>query len=419
LVTTQRSGAASLKPEIDIKVPDKGIPQGLLWPLGALFILAFAWADFNTSENGIIRQQVYWGRDFINVWTGGKLVLLGRLDILYNVEAYQAFQRTLFGDVHSHNYSYPPVSYPLAVLFSLLPYWLALTSWLAGTGALFVLACRRWWPRTAGPVWLAVLTPAALVNIWAGHYGFLIGALFLFGWQRLESSPRQAGIAFGLMLIKPHLAVLVPLALIVRREWTALAAGAATVAFLVAATTLCFGWQPWSDFLFRTSGVQASMIDAGRMFYRVMATSFATALMQVGAGWTIALAVQALAALGAALMVGVAAYRQMPTRELAFLVATCTFVVLPYAFNYDMTVVAVGALVLLNKPGISGGDRRLAVYGFLAAQLGMVTACFDVPIMPVLIAGLAGAQFRSWWRERSRAIATGDAAGREPFPVAA
>ena len=63
-------------------------------------------------------------------------------------------------------------------------------------------------------MWLAVLTPAALMNIWAGHYGFLVGALFLLGWERLDRRPWQAGLFFGLMLIKPHLAILIPLVLL-------------------------------------------------------------------------------------------------------------------------------------------------------------------------------------------------------------
>lgn len=393
-----------MKPELNLSIVGHRMPQWIAWALGAFFVLLFATRDLMTVQGGIIDHAVFWGRDFINVWTGGHLVREGRFDVLYNLRAYAAYQRGLFGPIGPHNYSYPPVSYPLAAAFSLLPYYLSLTAWLGGTGALFVLACGRWWPKRAGPVWVAALTPAAIVNIWAGHYGFLVGALFLFGWTSLDEHPRRAGVFFGLMLIKPHLAVLVPLVLLIRREWTAIGSAAATVAALIGGTILCFGWQPWHDFLFRTSGVQASMIDAGDMFFRLMSTSTATALMQYKVGWQVAMAGQGLVALLGIGLVGVAAWRGMPTRELAFLTATCTFLVLPYAFNYDLTVVCVGALALMNTRTVRDDDYRLGVYGFLAPQLGMVTGAFLIFFMPAMLVGLAAAQFRCWgvrrWSDR-------------------
>jgi hypothetical protein len=76
------------------------------------------------------------------------------------------------------------------------------------------------------------------------------------------------------------------------------------------------------------------------------------------------------------------------------LTATATFLVLPYAFNYDMTVPMIGALEVMNTEGASSRYRRLAFYGFIGPQLGMVTAAFGLPLLPLFIAGLAYAQFR-------------------------
>jgi alpha-1,2-mannosyltransferase len=385
-----------VKAELGIGADCSRKPLWPTWVLGAAFIICFACNDYFVTDHGIINHTVYWGHDFVNVWTGGHLVRAGHVDELYDLHLYSAFQRSLFGPIGPHNYSYPPVSYPLAAAFSLLPYWLSLTTWLVGTGALFVFAARKWWPEGSGPGWLAVLTPAAVVNIWAGHYGFLVGALFLLGWTSLDDHPKRAGFFFGLMLIKPHLAVLVPLVLVIRREWTAITWAAAVVGALLAVTTLWFGYQPWLDFLFRTSGEQAALIDARDSFCRLMSTSTATALFQVGAGWRLALAGQTIVALGGIGMVSIAAWRRMPTRELALLTATCTFLVLPYAFNYDLTVVALGALTLLHSRDARNGDYRLGWYGFLSPQLGMIMAAFSLPLMPAMLLGLAAAQFRCW-----------------------
>lgn len=374
------------------------------WLVGGALVVIYAVQDLLLSSGGVIAGEVYWGRDFINLWTGGRIVREDHLSILYDLPAYAAYQQQLFGEVGVHNYSYPPVTFPIAAAFSWLPYPLALAAWLSATGVLFLYAARQWWPRMAGPLWLGLLTPAALMNIWTGHYGFLLGALFLLGWQKLDEHPRQAGIFFGLMLIKPHLAVLAPLVLLIRRDWQAIASAAATVCLLVGLTVLSYGWQPWHDFLFKTSGVQASLIDAGSAFFGLMSCSTATAMLRLGASWPVALAVQAMVALAAVAMVTGAAVRRVPTRDLAFLVATATFLVLPYSFSYDLTVVAIGALVVLFRTDAVDLDRRLALYGFLSAQLGILLAGLGLPGLPLMLAGLAASQFRLALPHRAPAL---------------
>ena len=374
--------------------PARDMPAWLPWILGGSFILIVLFRDFLHSTGGLIDSSVYWGRDFINVWTGGHLIREGKVDVLYDMRAYSEFQRSLFGNIDPHNYSYPPVSYPLAVLFSMLPYSLALISWLAGTGALFVWAARPWWPERAGPAWLAILTPAAIINIWAGHYGFLIGALFLFGWSNLDRRPALAGVFFGLMLIKPHMAALIPLALLIRRDWLALASATATVSALVGFTTLFYGWESWHLFLFRTSGVQASMIDAGTMFFGIMSTSAATAVLRMTSDWPLAVTIQLMFTAAAIGMVVTAAIRKSSTRDLALLVATATFLALPYSFNYDLTVVMIGALTCIYRTTVTPTEHRLAIYGFVCPQVGMALSAFYVPLMPLALAGLAFVQFR-------------------------
>jgi hypothetical protein len=377
------------------------------WVLGALAPLALFFGDWVLFDRGHVAGGSYWGRDFVNLWTAGQLVRSGELGIIYHVPAYQAFQAGLFGPLHPHNYSYPPLSFPLAALFSLMPYSLALTAWTVSTGALFVHACRRWWPAGAGPHWLAVLTPAALLNIWAGHYGFLLGGLFLLGWQRLDRRPVQAGILFGCMLLKPHLAVMVAVALLARREWKAVAAGAAAVAVMVAATSLVFGWTSWVRFLFEVGAAQSGMIDAGDRFYGLMSTSLATGVLRLVPEVHLAAIVQGAASLLAVLLVVTAACRAHRTRDLALLAATCTFVALPYAFNYDLTAVMLGAVVLMVEAR-RGWQRLAAGMAFLAPGLGMAAAYASVPLLPLSLAALTLAQ---WWQMRRSALPAAGEAG--------
>ena len=378
------------------------IGRWLPWLIGGALSLQLFWTDYTHARGLNLEGKAVWGRDFVNLWTGGRLLREDGASALYDLETYRAFLAALFGPLRPHNYSYPPATFPIAELFSFLPYGMALALWLAGTGGLFVWAARSWWPKAVGPVWLALLTPAALMNVWAGHYGFLVGALFLLGWQAIaQRDQRHGGIAFGLMLIKPHLALLVPLALLLRRQWTAVIAATVTVLLVLAVTSALYGFSPWIEWLLGAGSHQASLLDAGMSFYGHMSTSLATAILRFSNDVPTALAAQsALAAAAIALLV-VAARRGVSTADLAMLSATGTFLVLPYAFNYDLTVVCIAALRLWADPDATRAERWLAIGGFVSPQIGMLLAPLAIPATPLMLAGLFAAQFTAATRARS------------------
>lgn len=366
------------------------------WVLGGALIIGFAIRDLLLTHGLVIDETVVWGRDFANLWTGGRLVRADLISKLYDIPAYQAYQRHLFGPIGQHSFSYPPITFPLSSALSRLPYPVALLIWQTAGGLFFIWTARPWWPRKCGSAGLAVLTPAALVNLWAGQYGFIIGGLFLLGWRQVELGRSvRAGICFGLMLMKPQLAALIPLALALRGEWKTIISGAATVAVLVVSSIIAYGVQPWRDLLFGTGPFLAHLIDARGSFFGFMSTSTATAAFSAGAGFALTLCLQAAAAAIGLYVVVKSGLRPIPLRNLALITATATFVVLPYGFNYDMTVPMLGALQLMTDSRQSAMERRLAFYGFIAPQFGMLLAAARMPLMPVLIVGLLYAQYRA------------------------
>ena len=380
--------------------------NGLAWIFGGWLIVYMAVTDFMTMKNGVIRGAELWGRDFINLWTGGKLINAGDYTTLYTQKAFAAFQQSLFGPLDLHVYSYPPTGFPIASLFSLLPYPVALGAWLAGTGALFLWAARPYWPNNGWPLWLALLTPAALVNIWAGHFGFFFGALFLLSFRWLDARPVLAGAIIGSFAIKPQLAMLIPLVLLLRGNWRAIVSAAVSTVSTVLLSGLIYGWGAWEAFLTRATGKQVSVIDAQGAFFGKMSASAATAVLDLGGGWTLALAAQAmLAMLGIALVV-IAARRRIRIDRLALLTATCTFLVLPYSINYDLVVVCIGAWVVMADYSNAPFDRAFATIGFVAPQLGLLLAIMGLPVMPLMLAALAVAQFRVANRPAAPATAT-------------
>ena len=341
----------------------------------------------NTDTGLSISGQALWGRDFVNVYSSGTLVLRGRLDILYDVEAYRAFQLGLFdGGLQHHNYSYPPVSLLYTWLFALLPYPVAWVGWLTLTGALFASAARPLLRGAGLPGWLALLAPASLVNLWAGHYGFLIGALWLVAWRLLPRRPALSGVLIGLMVVKPHLAVLAPIVLLWRREWIAFAAAAATTAGLVGLSAAIFGTELWLTYLNETAMMQAAMVDDVGAFFLMMMPTLTPSLAIFGVPTLAAIAVQAAVAIAA--VVTVLRYLPSDSEGAGLAAATATFLVLPYAFAYDMTVAGLAGLVLFRR-SLEDESRGLALAAGAAAFAPMAVMYLNmlhVPLTPLLIA---------------------------------
>jgi len=358
------------------------------WIATALVAAMILLRDYLHTRAGLsIAGNALWGRDFVNVYASGTLVLEGRLDMLYDVEAYRAFQRELFdGGLRHHNYSYPPVTLLYTWLFALLPYPVAWLGWLAGTGALFVQAARPYLREAGLAGWVAILAPASIMNLWAGHYGFLIGALWLFAWRLLPARPVSAGILIGLMLVKPHLAVLAPIVLLWRRQWTAFAAAAATVLALIGVSAALFGFQLWVTYVGETALLQAAMVDdVGAFFMRMMPT-LTPALALLGVPTWAAAILQALTAIAALLVL----LRHLPrdSEQAGLATATATFLVLPYAFAYDMTVAGLAGLILFRQ-SLAGRSPPFALAAGMAAFVPLAVLYLNaipLPVAPLLIA---------------------------------
>lgn len=375
------------------------------WIIGGWFVVLMLAIDAMGTKGGVIRGTEVWGRDFINIWTGGKLVAARDYATLYTAEAFSQFQRSLFGPLDLHVYSYPPPAFIFASVLSLPPYPVALALWLSSTGLLFVWAAKPWWPQNGGPYWLALLTPAAMVNIWIGNYGFLFGALFLLAFRRLDDRPVLAGALIGLFAMKPQLAVLIPFVLMIRRDWRAIVSAAISTVTMIIMSGMIYGWSAWAAFLARAAGKQVSVIDAQGAFFGKMSASAATAILDLGGGWEMALIGQGVLALLGIGLVSVAAWRRVRTDQLTLLLATCTFLVLPYSINYDLVVICIGAWIIMANAANPPLDRGLATLGFIAPQIGIFLAMLGAPVTSLMLASLAVAQFRVAMRPAAPASA--------------
>jgi len=237
---------------------------------------------------------------------------------------------------------YPPLILPLLAPLALLPYAAAKLALTLSSLALFLLAARRAISDSKVAVLVALAFPTTLLTLVFGQTGFLIGGLFGLGLTSLERRPWLAGLCFGLMTIKPHLGLLIPLALVIGGQWRAIAAAALTLAVLGLVTLVLWGIAPWQAFLDGT-GMPLQLMETRSVPWTLMPTAFA-GLRLAGASTGLAYAAQGLAVLVAVASVAWA-WRQAGPLSLraAVLVLASTFAN-PFEYVYDLPVLA---LVLL------------------------------------------------------------------------
>lgn len=323
----------------------------IAWLFGVALSLLLFVRDFVTAQqsHGLsINGSAIWGRDFVNVFTSGRFVIEGRLADLYDKDAYRAWQTAHFGwGIHDHMYSYPPVTLFYTPLFGALPYLWALALWTIVSLLLFGLAARPWLAREKLAEGLGLILPTTIVCVWAGHYGLIMGALWLAAWHHLETRPKLSGLMTGLMIIKPHMAVLMPILYLRRKAWTAIASAAATVAVLVTLSILVFGVDLWRTYLESTSQSQLNLIHATHTFFAKMMPTLPPALFAYGFPAGFVWSAQAVVAT----IVIILMWRFQPADpyRAGLAAAVATFLILPYAFNYDMTVVGLASLIILTQ----------------------------------------------------------------------
>jgi hypothetical protein len=342
----------------------------LLWLLGAVMAITLTGIDVVFP---VIDRMI--GRDFTNLWIGGKLALAGHASCAFDVNCFRLDMYRELGLLGLQNYSYPPMVLLLDAPFALLPYYWALALWTALGIAFFVWCARPFLPKGFPPI-LVALTPAATINIWNGHYGFLLGGLWLLTFRDIETKPARAGIFAGLLTFKPHLGLMIA-ATVVRRRWALLAAIAAVVV-LVVVSSLVLGPWTWGDFFTGTTAEQTHVLtrSSSEFYFRMMPSAY------VGYGkGIIGVTAQILFALAAIALLA------RSGKWDAFSASTATFLIVPYAFNYDMTVACLGFVLLLFErwSSLSRVERGVIALAFFSPELTYY-AGFAVP--PILLAAL-------------------------------
>jgi hypothetical protein len=206
---------------------------------------------------------------------------------------------------------------------------------------------------------------------------FVATAMLLGSFMWLDRRPVPAGILIGLLTLKPHLGILLPIMLAVSRRWRVFFVAAVTTIVFAGASVALFGVTPWIDYIGVGLPVQnAVLADAAGIATPFYPTLFMN-LRGIGVGYTAAMTVQVALALGAAALVAWAFRNRADTdpRLLAALFFACSIAALPYMLAYDTLPLCVAAMALLADGTLDARGRLLArlVYWLPLLQIGLGT----------------------------------------------
>jgi hypothetical protein len=243
-------------------------------------------------------------------------------------------------------WTYPPQFSLLLAPFGLFPLGVAYPLFVTATFTFYALVLRA----VAGRNYLLLLIvffPAMEVTMACGQNGFLTAGLLGLVCLYFEERPIVAGLALGLMVIKPHLAIAFATYAILKRSWSVVAAAAAVVLTSSVVCTLVFGVQIWADFL---QSVHDSSSFLQRGFYPLFRMiSVYAALRTAGLAAWVAFLGQIVVAIFALGLVAFSVFRRWPLRTGLGLTAAVSVCISPYAYDYDFLIFGMGLAMLVPQ----------------------------------------------------------------------
>jgi hypothetical protein len=180
-----------------------------------------------------------------------------------------------------------------------------------------------------------------------------------------DRMPLLAGAVLGGLVIKPQLAIAIPLILLCARRWRAVLGAGASVALLCGGATVLLGADAWRAFA-AAAPAGGPMLAQGLNGFAKMPTVFA-AVRLVGGGVGLAAAAQAAIGIGVLAVAGALAARRPGADAEGALMAAAALLISPWCFDYDLVVLAPALAWVLARA--AGGFMPWEKVSLLAAYL--------------------------------------------------
>lgn len=185
------------------------------------------------------------GGDYVNIWGASTLLKEGHTSLLWDINTYYPFLCSrITPDFEIHNWSYPPTLLLLLRPFAYMPYEWGYAWWIMLTGIPFLLATKHYNCKPKA-IFLLLLMPNTLFNVWTGQNGFLTAGLMALALQYRQHNPWKCALSLALLTIKPHLGVLFPLLLLYEKRRKVIGCTLLLVILFTGMSIVAFGAQAW------------------------------------------------------------------------------------------------------------------------------------------------------------------------------
>ena len=303
--------------------------------------------------------------DFATVWAAAVRTLQGVPALAYDHALHEAYYAQLIDRPAANGltFGYPPTAFAVIAPLGLLPYGPALLVYLLVGAALWFAVLRAITRDSVTALAMTIAFGGAAQTLLLAQNGFLTAAALAGGLVLLPRRPLIAGVLFGLLAIKPHLGLALAPFLLLRGDWRAIGAAAATLAGTVLLSVLAWGPKIWTDYLAASREIadilsgRADTVIGGKM---QSVFALAAGHMPLDS----ALMVHGLFAAAVLVLLAIIVRRAPPYPVQAAAVIAATVLMTPYSFLYDCTMLTAAAAFLLTQP--LARQHRLAVLVALA-----------------------------------------------------
>ena len=331
------------------------------WIVAAVMAVAWLALGWRTLDQGR-------SHDFLSFSTGAYLATHGGWADLYDPAAQLAAQKILAPSTPELvPFTRPPFYALVLAPLGWLPFGAAFAGWILLQTAVLV-ACLAWaWRRFGTPALLfACMSMPAALGIAHGQDAVLFLAVLIVSCRLIEKGRDFAGgVVLGLLLVKFHLALLWPLALVIERRFKALAGFAATG---VAAAGLSLA-------LIGPGGVRsyARLLRNPGLTFLSPSPEFMIGLEGLAANFGIT-SMAAYIAMGAAI-VALFAYSvwQAPLWRVFAATTAASLLVAPHAYGYDATMLLLGLWLTMFTAALRPA-RIVALWLFTPLAYGFTLA---------------------------------------------
>ena len=339
--------------------------------------------------------------DFVSFYAAGQLAAQGTAWLAYDRSAhYVAEQMATEPGIAYNFFYYPPVFLLLCRTLARMPYLVAFVTFQAGSAVLCLMALRAILRDTNFVFLLAF--PAVFWTLGTGQNAFLTAALFAAATARIDRQPVLSGLLFGALCYKPHLGLLIPVALLAGGHVRAVIAAAGSVVVLVGLSASVFGWQTWAAF-WQAMAASQSVYASDAIDLAGLTSPFG-AMLVLGLNPSQAGMVQAVATAGAGVLVGIVWRRKLSLPARAAVLLAATPVAVPIVMFYDLMLSGVAIAWLVRSGEFAPWTKTLMATAFVlplvSGNLSGTAHWFIAPVAAWLVLALAVA---AAWRERRRA----------------